>query len=201
MIVYNGFQNRKFQLSETESGVKLDFRGRDADRFEQLNAPDSDSVKRVATVELTVNGFCEQMFHNFPDHLKALLLHNVPPHLRTLPVLPSPSEWCEADAATRACHCCLTKEAILKSLVGMGAMPEAFLFFAQAQENYDNLVTVRSVIHDFNAALAVLEMEGKIGRNDMEVWLTESEPNNTPVKTDDRSGGPKEIGEAVQPNA
>ena len=56
-------------------------------------------------------------------------------------------------------------------------------------------------IHDFNAALAVLEMEGKIGRNDMEVWLTDSEPNNTPVKTDDRSGGPKEIGEAVQPNA
>ena len=200
MIVYSGFQNGKFQVSETESGVKLDFLGRDADRFEQLNAADSNSVKRVAKVEWTVNAFCEQMVHNFPDRVKALL-HNVRPRLRAFSALPSPSKWCETDAATGVCHCCLTKEAILKSLAGIGAIPEPLLFFGQAQENYDNLVTVRSVIHDFNAALAVLEMEGKIGRNDMEVWLTESEPNNTPVKTDDRSGGPKEIGEAVQPNA
>src|SRR5438309_11427433 len=75
MIVYNGFQNGKFQVSETESGVKLDFRGRDGDRFEQLNGPDSNSVKQVAKVEWTVNAFCEQMVHNLPDQVKALL-HN-----------------------------------------------------------------------------------------------------------------------------
>ena len=182
MIVYSGFQNGKFQVSETESGVKLDFRGRDADRFEQLNAPDSNSVKRVAKVEWTVNAFCEQMVHNFPDRVKALL-HNVRPRLRAFSALPSPSKWCETDAATGVCHCCLTKEAILKSLTQIGdSVTEASLFFDQAQENYNKLATVRSVVDDFDTALAVLEMERKIERSDIEVWLTDSEPSNTPVQ-------------------
>jgi len=182
MIVYNGFQNGKFQVSETESGVKLDFRGRDGDRFEQLNGPDSNSVKQVAKVEWTVNAFCEQMVHNLPDHVKALL-HNVRPRPCALSALSSPSKWCETDAATGVCHCCLTKEAILKSLTQIGdSVTEASLFFDQAQENYNKLATVRSVVDDFDTALAVLEMERKIERSDIEVWLTDSEPSNTPVQ-------------------
>jgi hypothetical protein len=54
MIQYFGYQNDKHKVFETEEGVLLEFRGPDADKFEQLYPP---KTKKVVPFELTESEF------------------------------------------------------------------------------------------------------------------------------------------------
>lgn len=56
-LEYRGNKNGKHQVFETEPGVKLDFRGPDADKFAQVNAPKK--AKKIVRFELTEKQFFE----------------------------------------------------------------------------------------------------------------------------------------------
>ncbi len=60
MIEYRGFKANKHRLYETEPGVKLEFRGPDADMFAQVRAP-KHPVK-VVTFDLTEQEYWNLLF-------------------------------------------------------------------------------------------------------------------------------------------
>jgi hypothetical protein len=60
MIQYHGHKNGKYQVFETEPGVRLDFRGPDSHKFVQVNVPKR--VKKVVRFDLTVNEFLNLIY-------------------------------------------------------------------------------------------------------------------------------------------
>src|ERR1700693_1124777 len=53
MIRCYGYKDGKYQIFETERGIKLDFQGADADKFEQVNPPERPTD--VVVFSLTLN--------------------------------------------------------------------------------------------------------------------------------------------------
>lgn len=72
MVQCHGYKNGKYQIFETEQGVKLDFRGPDADKFEQVNVPKR--VRQVVKFWLTV----KELRKNFPGFLPPMPNLNAP---------------------------------------------------------------------------------------------------------------------------
>ena len=82
------------------------------------------------------------------------------------------------------CHCCLTEEAILRSIPrDEPMMPEPILFWLQVQHNRDRLECAKAVLEHFESALHTLELEGKIKRSNRFVWLESGEHNSKPPST------------------